>query len=305
MQNPSTLVILNLKSGSRDKRQYSRQLKECAERIGVVCDIITVRGYRQLVAAAQQAAKSSYETVIAGGGDGTINAVATELIGTGKVLGVLPMGTFNYLARELGVPSDLEDAFRACFQSEVSTICAGEVNGRIFLNNASIGLYPVILSLREQAYKRWGRSRMVAYWCVLKALFRLRINLKMTLSAEGRTWPVRTPLVFVARNSYQLREFGIAADASIGGRFFSICVLPAAGKLGLLRIALKAVTRRLERAADYKVFQAEALRIELPGMFRRVGFDGETASLSSPLLFKISERPLRVLRPRREGRQAA
>src|SRR5436190_5548353 len=164
MPDISAIVILNSRSGRGSKGDLVHKLRSMAAALDVACDIVSTTNPSSLIEAARMAGKSSHDVVIAGGGDGTINAIASELIGTGKGRGVVPLGTFNYFAREMGVTADLEVAFRTCFEGETRSITVGEVNGKVFLNDASIGLDPLILGVREQSYRRWGRSRFLAYW---------------------------------------------------------------------------------------------------------------------------------------------
>src|SRR5688572_24681036 len=237
MSGISAIVILNSRSGTGRKVDLVQKLRSMAATLGVTCDIVRAQNPSYLIEAATKAAKSSYDVVIAGGGDGTVNAVASELVGTGKRLGVLPLGTFNYFAREMGVPTDLEVAFRTCFEGETRSVTVGEVNGRMFLNNASIGLYPVILGVRGQAYRRWGRTRFLAYWSVLTSLLRLRLNMKLAITSDGKRWIIRTPLLFVARNATQLEEFRVPGVRCVSEDGFSVYALRSIGKLGLLRVA--------------------------------------------------------------------
>ena len=134
MGSGSAVVILNCRSGCQDKRKIARSLRSIVAGMGVQCTIVLARNPRQVEQAACSAAASPGEIIIAAGGDGTINAVASRLIGTEKRLGIVPVGTFNYFARNLGLPMDLETAFRGCFDAQTQWVTVGEVNGRIFLN---------------------------------------------------------------------------------------------------------------------------------------------------------------------------
>jgi diacylglycerol kinase family enzyme len=253
----------------------------------------------QVVEAARKAAHSSYDVVIAGGGDGTINAVAGELVGSGKRLGVLPLGTFNYFAREMGLPTDLEQAFRVCFEGESRSVTVGEVNGRMFLNNASIGLYPVVLAVREQVYGRWGRSRLLAYWSVLRALLRLRLNMTVTITSDGVRRIVRTPLLFVARNATQLEEFRVPGVRCVNEDGFSVYALRAIGKLGLLRVALHTLAGKLDPQYDFDMMCTNAMRVESRRMLRAVAFDGERVKMLAPLEFRVRPGALSILVPKK------
>lgn len=305
MADCSAIVILNSKSGKDSKSDILHKLKSLASTLGVQCDVVRARNPEQVIEAARQAARSAYEVVIAGGGDGTINAIASELVGTGKRLGVLPLGTFNYFAREMGVPADLDAAFRTCFEGEPRSVTVGEVNGQVFLNNASIGLYPVILAVREQMYRRWGRARLIAYWSALTALFRLRLNMKLTLTLNGERRIIRTPLLFVARNATQLEEFRVPGVHCIDQDGFSVYALKAVGRLGLVRIAWRTFIGKLEPHFDFDMICTGEMRVESRRMLRAVAFDGERVKMLAPLEFRVRQSALSILVPKKQDEVAA
>ena len=297
MSDISAIVILNSRSGSGSHAGLVLKLRSIATTLAVTCTIVKARNPSHVIDAARKAAKSSCDVVIAGGGDGTINAVASELIGTGKRLGVLPLGTFNYFAREIGVPMDLEVAFRTCFEGDTRPVTIGEVNGRIFLNNASIGLYPLILAVREQMYRRWGRNRFLAYWSVLKALLRLRLNMELTVTSEGNRQIIRTPLLFVARNATQLEEFRVPGVRCVREDGFSVYALRSNGKLGLLRVAWHALASKLEPQYDFDLVCTSSMRVESRRMLRTLALDGERVKMLAPIEFRVREAALNVLVP--------
>ena len=301
----SAIVILNSKSGKRSKSDLPQKLRSIATDLGVTCEIVTARTPAKVIEAARQAAHSNHDIVIAGGGDGTINAVASELIGTGKSLGVLPLGTFNYFAREIGVPLDFEAAFRACFGGKLRSVSVGEVNGRIFLNNASIGLYPVILAVREKAYRRWGRSRVAAYASVLTAVLRLRVNMKLAVTLNGERRIIRTPLLFVARNAVQLEEFRVPGVQCVSDDGFSVFALRPLGKLGLLRVAWRTLIGKLEPRYDFTMACMTAMHVESDRMLRSLAFDGERVKMLAPLEFRMRQDALSVVVPEKTEEAAA
>ena len=139
----------------------------------------------QLASDAADAARADGGLVVAAGGDGTINAVATAVLRVGLPMGVIPMGTFNYFSREHGLPLDAEAAVQNLLQAlhagEMRPVQVGYVNRQMFLVNASVGLYPKLLAEREKASRRFGRSRLVAVASAVWSMFR---------PASGRRWRV-------------------------------------------------------------------------------------------------------------------
>lgn len=96
------------------------------------------------------------DLIVAAGGDGTIMAVASEMRDRKAAMGVLPLGTFNFFARGLGLPQEPQEAAEAILAGRAEKMSLATVNGQVFLNNASLGIYPSILKQREDVYERWG-----------------------------------------------------------------------------------------------------------------------------------------------------
>ena len=177
------------------------------------------RGGREIGRETARALEEGIPTIVAAGGDGTICGIAAQLAGTGSRMGVLPLGTFNYFARSLGLPEELEEAVRVVAEGHLRAIPVGEVNGRVFLNNASLGAYAAILFRRERVYRRWGRSRLAAYWSVITTLLCFRVSLDATVTVDGAMRQFRTPLIFVAKNAHQLDHFELAGADCVRAGF--------------------------------------------------------------------------------------
>lgn len=188
-------IILNPKSGKKDAKPEPLDLCEMMRAaFGANCDIKKVSKTASPSDLAKEAISEGYKTVVAAGGDGTIAGVANALMDTDVAMGVLPMGTFNYFSRGLGLPEDIPSAIETLGRSEPSPIHVGCVNGEIFLNNASLGVYPSILRERETLYKKWGRSRVTAYWSVLSGLMGLKRPYDLTITIDGQPPSARRPL---------------------------------------------------------------------------------------------------------------
>jgi diacylglycerol kinase family enzyme len=239
--------------------------------------------------------------VVAAGGDGTINAVAQQVIGSGRPLGLLPQGTFNYFARAHGVPTDPGAAARALLRARPEPIRVGRVGDRVFLVNASIGLYADLLEDREAWKRRFGRSRAVALLAALATLLRGVRPLRLELTTGGATRKVRTSTLFVGNNPLQLERLGMTVDASIGDGRLAAVVVPPFGGLRLLWLALRGALGGLGDASPLTRLDVERLvvrpsRLSLrPSM--RIATDGEVLRLPSPLRIEVHPEPLRLLVP--------
>src|SRR5258706_607630 len=201
-------VIINARSGASNKDAMRERLAELFQQNGIEARISLARNGQSLAELARRAAHSDAGTVVAGGGDGTINAVASTLIDTGKTLGVLPLGTLNHFAKDLKIPLDLEGAAGTIIANHAVQVDVGEVNGQIFLNNSSLGLYPSLVHKREQR-QRLGHGKWPAFIWAAFSVMRRYPFLDVRLNADGKEFSSRTPFVFVGNNKYEMESFNI------------------------------------------------------------------------------------------------
>src|SRR6267143_4263041 len=158
----SVKVIINIHSGLSDKEEARRLLTEIFKAGGVESEVSLAKSGAEVARLARQAVHDKWTVIVAGGGDGTVNTVASQVIGTDKILGVVPLGTLNHFARDLKIPAELELAAQVFVSGRTIHVDVGEVNGRIFLNNSSLGLYPTIVSEREKK-QRLGSGKWPAF----------------------------------------------------------------------------------------------------------------------------------------------
>jgi diacylglycerol kinase family enzyme len=290
-------AILNLGSGKQQQQQLADKLARLFDERGGELRIGFARRPQDIYAFARDAVSEQRPIVLAGGGDGTISAVASVLANSNTSLGVLPLGTFNYFARRLSIPLDIEEAARLCFDGEVRSISLAEVNGRVFLNNASVGLYPSMLKIREKAYRRFGRSQFLAYLSAIRALLLARSHVQVSIEAGGKQQAMRTPLVFAVNNAYQLEEFEAQGSECVRGGRIAVYVLPPVGRAGLLRIGWKMLRRKLQPQEDFRLVCSKNVIVETRRPQVRVAYDGELTQMRAPLEFRVREDALRVLVP--------
>lgn len=288
-------VILNKGSGKLDKQSLVTTIRTTLSSCGVDARVHLVEGGPQLVAAAARAAAGDADVIVAGGGDGTIGTVSKQLVGTGKTLGVLPLGTFNYFARNLDVPLELDAALTLLAVGEPRSIDIGEVNGHVFLNNASIGLYPAVLAKREHIYRRFGRSQLLAYTSAALALIRPPGLLNLTLTADGSLMSRRTPLLFIGTNAYQLESFAVAGRTCLQNRRLVLYVTRPLGAAGLFKLAGRAWVRGLHGATEFEVVCASEVTVSLRRRRIGVAMDGEVKHLEAPLRFAMRRGALSVI----------
>jgi diacylglycerol kinase family enzyme len=233
--------------------------------------------------------------VVAGGGDGTIAAVAARLLDGDSALGVLPLGTLNHFAKDLGLPIDLQQAAQAIARGATRCVDVGEVGGRCFLNNSSLGLYPRIVRAREHAQ----RSQHLGKWPALAhatwQALRDPHALSVTLVVEGKRLQRRTPFLFVGNNRYVLAGTEAGKRQALDGGMLSLHVLRPQSSLGFVWMALRTLCGRRSRERDFERFLVGEFQVETADPNPEVACDGEVARLASPLCFRVRPRALRVV----------
>lgn len=293
---PDICVIMN--AGSGDRRDgRAAELERLFDAHPGRFALRQVQQGDQIVGAAERAVEEGFRTIVAAGGDGTICAVAGVLAGSGRRLGILPMGTFNYFARSLDLPEELDLALAVIAGDGVRTVPIGEINGRVFLNNASLGLYAAILRERERIYLRWGRSRLAAYWSVLRTLIDFRKPLRLKVTVDGDVRRFKTPLVFVANNPYQLELFELAGADCLRAGQFAVFVAPDCGRLELILYAIRLAFRSMHAAEDFELLCGREVVVETPRRHLLVARDGERDRLSAPFRFTRHDDALEVMAP--------
>jgi len=247
---------------------------------------------------AAQAVRDGFRVVVAAGGDGTVAGVAHALAGTGAALAVLPLGTFNYFARGLRMPEDPEAAARAILAGTPHRIAVGTLNGRVFLNNVSIGLYPAILEEREATYARFGRHRILAHLASLRTLLRFQHPHRMEIVQDQTRHRLRTPMVFVARSAYQLDQFGLEGAEAISDDRFVMFLAHQQTRLAFLRLAWRLIRRKVDHGRDVTVSTPRRIAISVRGRRRiAVALDGEKLKMRLPLQIALAEDQLQVILP--------
>jgi diacylglycerol kinase family enzyme len=294
---PPTTVIVNASSGTGCPADYERELERHFAAHGVAADVVLVHSGEQIVATAQSAVAGGAQCVVAAGGDGTVSAVASQLAGTPVTLGVLPLGTLNHFARDNRVPLDVGQAIAAIAQGHRIEVDVGEVNGRLFINNSSIGLYPDIVLDRERQRRRLGRGKWTALAAASLHAARRYPVLKLALDVDGQPLHRRSAFVFIGNNEYKMAGFEIGARERLDRGVLSLYVTQRTGRFGLLLLALRALFRRLEQARDFDSLLAARVVIETPKSHMRVATDGEVVVMRTPLEYRIRPRALRVLVP--------
>jgi diacylglycerol kinase family enzyme len=296
-------IVLNAGSGSQDCEEARDTIVRVLGGAGRQHDLHMVRRSADLPAAARAAAaraRAENGAVVAAGGDGTINTVAQAAHDAGCPMGIVPQGTFNYFSRTHHIPLETEAATLALLAARPTPVQVGEVNGRLFLVNASLGLYPDLLEDREKFKSRFGRNRVIALFSALATVLREHRQLRLRIESAGQFRDVRTPTLFVGNNRLQLQQVGLPEAGAIGrGRVAGVMLKPM-GNLALLRLLLRGAMGSLGEDDRVESFEFDRMTVSpwLPYGTRRakVAADGEVGWLRSPLTFGVAREPLQLLK---------
>jgi len=290
-------VIINASAGCGYAPDWAQQLEASFAGVGLDADITLAASGEEMIATAQAAVERGAPAVVAGGGDGTINAVASVVVGSGVHFGVLPLGTLNHFAKDLHIPLELEAAIANVATGRPVKVDVGDVNGRIFLNNSSLGLYPDIVRDREKQQRRLGRGKWLAFsWALVAALRRypfLNVQLKLNDKVHAR----RTPFVFIGNNEYLMEGLNIGERERLDGGKLSLYVAQRPGRWGLLRLALHALFGKLSQAKDFDMLTTDDMEIATRHRRLRVATDGEVTVMNTPLHYRLRAAALDVIVP--------
>jgi diacylglycerol kinase family enzyme len=299
-------VVLNAGSGTALDEAGVERLRAAFAAAGHEARIVRAAG-QDLRSVVQRAADERPHAVVVGGGDGTLSTAAGVLAGTGVALGVLPLGTLNHFARDAGIPFDAEEAVEAVVRGRRVELDVGEVNGRVFINNSSLGLYPSIVRRREQLREelplRRGKMWALA-WATLTALRRAPF-LDIDLCLDGRTRRLRTPFVFVGNNEYTMEGLSAGLRAGLEDGHLSIYTTTRRGRGGLVALAFRALFGRLTQARDFESSLVQTLDVRSRHKRLLVAADGEIEAMETPLRYRIRPRALTVMLPQRAAQRDA
>jgi diacylglycerol kinase family enzyme len=292
----SIAIILNTASGPERDGIEPDLLLSLFNSLGVEPRIYPVGSGDTISAVVRAALADAASVVVAAGGDGTVAAVAAELVGASTPLGVLPVGTLNHFARDAGIPLKLIDAARVIVQGTVTNVDVGKVNGRIFINNSSIGFYPLMVRRRESFVKLGIAKPLATVLAVFSALMRFP-NLTVRVTAENSDLIARTPLVFVGNNEYELTGLQAGRRTRLQAGHMHVCIARTATRSALLRAALLALFGRSPAAPDLITQRTKRVRVQAFRKRVRVALDGELVLMRSPLDYAIQPGALAVLTP--------
>jgi diacylglycerol kinase family enzyme len=289
------IVLLNPRAGTQDDAVVER-VTEGFRRAGAgELEPQIVDGPSVRTAASEALARGS-TIVVAGGGDGTVSSVASAIVGGDAALGILPLGTLNHFAKDVGVPLDLDEAIRAVVAGRSVRVDVADVNGRPFINNASVGMYASLIAER-QAMQRLGRRKWFAHGLSAARVWRRYHRLHVLLGVDGRKRAVRTPFIFIGNNEYQLSGLDLGGRTTLDAGRLHLCMAPGMPRHRVVQMILAAIFGDVCRLEGFESLIAAEVALDGGRARMRVSLDGEVMTLDSPLNFRIRPRALSVIVP--------
>ena len=286
-------ALLNVHSGWDDGSACSNQLER---EIGASLTIEHAKKGFDITAAVRRARESGVSAVIAGGGDGTLNAVAAGLNGSDVAMAILPIGTLNHLARDLDIPLDVGQAIDSLKNSTVAKIDLGVVNGRVFLNNSVIGLYPAYWFARSRIERSW-KLRWLAIASAIISVFRRNPYMTVRLLLDGKEIVRKTPYILVANNEHRMEGYQIGTRAHMDKGKLWVYVMRKLSRWSLFRLAVSLIAGQFKKRDDFETFAVESMTVETRRRRLGVSLDGEVKGLRTPLEFRSLPGALRVVVP--------
>jgi diacylglycerol kinase family enzyme len=301
------IALVNETAGTMERQQastFTEALASAFGRRGVSAEVeLLPSGALKGAAerARDRAARGEIDGVVVGGGDGTISTVAGVLAETGIALGVLPLGTLNHFAKDLGIPLDLDGAVAVISAANVRAVDVAEVNGELFVNNSSIGLYPYMVLDRERRRSKHGQAKWVAAFLAALRTLRYLPRRRLSIRAEGWTEPCRTPCLFVGNNEYGLAAASLGKRERLDEGQLCLYVARQRSRTSLVLLALRSALGFVNEARDLRILKVSSAEIMSRTSRLLVAMDGEVSILRPPLRYRARPAALRVFVPGSSG----
>jgi len=291
-------AVINSKSGILTPEETEKRLKEVKQELEkrTSPDLISIVPGDRIESEIQRIMKSEPEILIIGGGDGTCSTAARHVAGSNTALAVLALGTRNHFARDLGIPLDVEEALTLLDRMKRESIDLGEVNGVSYINNATIGLYPLLVEIREERMEKMSISKWPAHISAAMTVLRRFPQMRLTIQDRDSRTAYLTPFLFVGNNEYESRMITEARRDSLKDGKLWYCLARSGNVQTLLRSAWQLQVGGIQSADHFQAWLTEEMTVYTRSRSRvKVAIDGEVHQLRPPLGFKTRKQILQVL----------
>lgn len=288
------LFIVNPIAGGGKSEEFVPLIKESMEQSKRKYKIIMTREPKEAISLASYASMKGYETIVAVGGDGTINEVASGILSSGiGTLGIIPGGTGNDLARTLNIPNDPKKAIETILKGNKKKIDVGFANDNMFLNIASIGLDSEIVKNTEKI-KSKIRGRFAYMLGLFNTLFKYR-NKKIQVQLDNIIIDEEIMLFAVGNGKYYGGGMKICPMAIIEDGYFHVCVVKKAPKIKLLLffpLIFKGIHTKFKKNVD--IYKAREIKVKTNEK-TYLNIDGEIFEVDGEAIFTIVNRGIDVV----------
>jgi diacylglycerol kinase family enzyme len=294
-------LLANARSGQGHGADLAAIAEKLCAELGADLTVYEIKSPQDLTDQARKAVSlaqnSPLDIVVAAGGDGTIRSVAAIAAGTKVKMAVVPCGTFNFFARTHSIPEDQEQALRLALTGESKSIRLGDVNGNIFLINASLGLYAQSIQDREASTKRFGRKQLVIILSTIWSLLKPHRLLHVKIKAGNVVKEIRTPMIFVGNNALQLRNLSLTVAKGFKHDLLAVVTLKPVRGWEMLRVIFRGIAKTLGKEERLTQFSTDSLTIATKRSPQLVALDGEMFYINSPLVVQAMPEALNLIVP--------
>ncbi|GAC1572173.1 MAG: diacylglycerol kinase family protein [Candidatus Saccharimonadales bacterium] len=284
-------VIYNNKSGSSNQVDA---IKQAFANYDAQCQFIYLD--KNTTSALDALIKKGTDVIIAAGGDGTINYVASQIFGSKTDLGILPCGTLNHFSKDLHIPADINQAVRVIIEHHTNKIDVGMVNKTLFLNNSSLGIYTSIVRMRDKFSKKLGKWPAVVIGLIVSYL-KLPYE-KLLITIDTRSILTKSPLIFIGNNTYNIENIGFNNRTSLTNGKLCLYCIETISRLNVLILLLKSFFGVSNKTTAFTMTETESLTINSRRKHIDVSYDGEVVRLSTPIHYSIKPKALSVIIPK-------
>ncbi|MEO8211152.1 MAG: diacylglycerol kinase family protein [bacterium] len=289
-------IITNESSGTISTEEKEKLIKDAFKDINVQFELFILKN-SEMQKKVKELIQSNVDVIAAGGGDGTVSLIAELLSGSDKTLGVLPLGTLNHFAKDLGIPQDLKKAVEVLSKGNIKKIDIAEVNGKRFINNSSIGLYPHIVKKRDKDQKIKNRSKWVAMFFAAIETLKSFSKYNVTIITEGNSTNISTYFVLVGNNKYKMEFFNPGIRDRLDEGLLTLSISKSQTRWGMVRLSFKAIFNALQNENDFEMYFVEEVTLKTSKKNLVISMDGEVVNVTSPLNYKILPKQLSVIVP--------
>jgi diacylglycerol kinase family enzyme len=288
-------VIINDKSGGGLKAASALEIIKTFNQDVL---IIPVNKFPTIDECVQEALRQGVTCIVAAGGDGTVSCIAGSIVkqNSDVKLGILPLGTFNHLAKDLNIPLDIQQAFEIIIKGNTKLVDIGKVNNTYFINNSSLGVYPQLVKERE-ILQQQGISKRTALFKAIIEVFKKHSSITIHFKVQGRKVHKKTPFVFIGNNKYQISGLTIGSRNELDQGTLCICMIRHVGRWRLVALTLKALWGSVQHEKDFNVIGLQECTIQSTKNVLLVSHDGEITPMHPPITFKIVPKALKIIVP--------